>query len=236
MSRALVLSHVADDGLGMLAHWLPAAGLDLDVVAVHAGAPVPQRPAHGQDALVVMGGSPNVDEGHEWLDREMALVRECVRSGVPIMGVCLGAQVLAAACGGVVSRGAAGPEVGAGVVELRPEAQDDPLFAGMPQIVEAIHWHWYGVELLPPGAVWLASSAAYPHQAFRLGERAWGIQLHPEPPPHQVEQWTDEDIEAIRAAGLDPDVVRAESVSLASRMEPTWRPFFERFAALVAEG
>jgi GMP synthase (glutamine-hydrolysing) len=233
VSRALALSHVAVDGLGALDAWLPAAGIDLDVVRVYADEAVPTRLPDGCDALVVMGGSPNVDEGHEWLAREMQLVRDCVSGGVPVMGVCLGAQVMAAACGGLVSRGHAGPEVGAGRIHLRPEAQADPLFAGMPAIVEAVQWHWYGVEQLPPGATWLASSPVYPYQAFRLGDRAWGIQFHPETPPEQVDQWTDEDLEPIRAAGLDPDVVRAESVLLASVMASTWRPFFERFAALV---
>jgi GMP synthase-like glutamine amidotransferase len=232
--RALVLSHVAVDGLGALEEWLPAAGLDLDVVQVYKDDPVPTRLPDGCDALIVMGGSPNVDEGHEWLAREMQLVRDCVQDGIPVMGVCLGAQVLAAACGGVVSRGAAGPEVGPGRIDLRPEAADDPLFAGMPSTVEAVQWHWYGVERLPPGAVWLGSSSAYPHQAFRMGDRAWGIQFHPETPPAQVDQWTDEDLGPIRAAGLDPEVVRAQSVALAGTMALTWRPFFSRFAALVA--
>jgi GMP synthase (glutamine-hydrolysing) len=234
MARALALSHVAVDGLGTLEQWLPAAGLDLDIVRVYADDAVPTRLPDGYDALVVMGGSPNVDEGHDWLAREQELVRGCVAAGVPTMGVCLGAQVMAAACGGVVARGQVGPEVGAGRIYLRPDAQADALFAGMPAIVEAVQWHWYGVEQLPPGAVWLASSPAYPYQAFRLGERAWGIQFHPETPPHQVEQWTDEDIEPIRAAGLDPEVVRKESVELAGRMESTWRPFFDRFAGVVA--
>lgn len=234
MSCALVLSHVAVEGLGRLQQWLPAAGLELDVLPVYAGAAVPTRLPAGNDALVVMGGSPNVDDGHEWLDREMTLVRSCVRAGVPVMGICLGAQVLAAACGGVVTRGASGPEVGAGRIHLRPPAAADPLFAGMAEIVEAVQWHWYGVERLPPGASWLATSPAYPHQAFRLGARAWGLQFHPETPPHQVEQWTDEDMVPIRAAGLDPEVVRVEGVALAALMEATWRPFFERFAAVVS--
>lgn len=234
MARALALSHVEVDGLGTLEHWLPAAGLDLDIVRVYADDAVPTRLPDGYDALVVMGGAQNVDEDHDWLPREQELVRACVRAGVPMMGVCLGAQVMAAACGGVVARGPVGPEVGAGRIFLRPEAQADPLFAGMPEIVEAVQWHWYGVAQLPPGAVWLASSPAYPHQAFRLGGLAWGIQFHPETPPHQVEQWTDEDLEPIRAAGLDPDVVRTDGVAVAAGMERVWRPFFDRFAALVA--
>jgi GMP synthase (glutamine-hydrolysing) len=233
MPRALALSHVEVEGLGTLETWLPEAGLDLDIVRVYADDAVPTRLPDGYHALVIMGGAQNVDEDHDWLPREQELVRSAVAVGVPLMGVCLGAQVMAAACGGVVGRGAVGPEVGVGRIHLRPEAQADPLFAGMPQIVEAVQWHWYGVERLPPGATWLAASPAYPHQAFRLGERAWGIQFHPETPPHQVDRWTDEDLEPIRAAGLDPELVRKESVELAGRMERDWRPFFARFAAVV---
>ena len=232
MARALAISHVSVDGLGSLEHWLPAAGVDLDVVRVYADEQVLTQLPAGYDALVVMGGSPNVDEGHGWLDHEQQLVRACVESGTPMMGVCLGAQVLAVACGGSVSRGPS-PEVGVGRIDLRPEAQHDALFAGMPDVVEAVQWHWYGVDALPTDAVWLASSPAYRYQAFRVGERAWGVQFHPETPPHQIDVWTDEDLEPIREAGLDPETVRRESIDLARRMPQTWRRFFDRFAALV---
>jgi GMP synthase-like glutamine amidotransferase len=232
VARALAISHVSVDGLGTLEQWLPAAGLELDVVRVYADEQVPTQLPAGYDALVVMGGSPNVDEGHGWLEHEQQLLRSCVESGVPTMGVCLGAQILAVACGGSVSRGPA-PEVGAGRIALRPEAQVDPLFAGMPDVLEAVQWHWYGVDVLPAGAAWLASSTAYRYQAFRVGEKAWGVQFHPETPPHQVDLWTDEDLEPIAAAGLDPEEVRRESIDLARRMPDTWRPFFERFAALA---
>ncbi len=232
MARALAITHIVENGLGTLEEWLPAAGLDLDVVRVYADEQVPTRLPAGYDALIVMGGAPNVDAGHPWLEHEQELLRGCVASGVPTMGVCLGAQVLAVACGGVVNRGPA-PEIGAGRITVRPGAQSDPLFAGMPESLEAVQWHWYGVDRLPPDAVWLASSPAYPHQAFRLGERAWGVQFHPEAPPQQVSQWTDEDFDALRAAGLDPETVRSESMELAQRSPAIWRGLFNRFAALA---
>jgi GMP synthase-like glutamine amidotransferase len=232
VATALAISHIVENGLGTLEEWLPAAGLDLDVVRTYADEKVPTELPAGYDALVVMGGAPNVDEGHDWLEREQELLRGCVASGVPTMGVCLGAQVLALACGGAVTRGFA-PEIGAGRIELRPEAKSDPLFAGMPDALEAVQWHWYGVDRLPPDAVWLASAPAYPHQAFRLWDHAWGIQFHPEAPPHQVSRWADEDSGRIRAAGLDPETVRREATGLATRSPAVWQPFFARFAALA---
>ncbi|HZG96322.1 MAG TPA: type 1 glutamine amidotransferase [Mycobacteriales bacterium] len=235
MPRALAISHITPDGLGTLDEWLPAAGLDLDVVRAEAGERIPTALPPRYHALIVMGGGQNVDEQHDWLPRELELVERCVSQGVPTLGICLGAQVMALACGGSVGKGAAGPELGAGRVYLRRSAAADPLFAGMPMIVDTVQWHWYGIDHLPPGAVWLAGSPAYPYQAFRLGDRAWGVQFHPETPPHQVDRWTDEDANAIRAQHLVVGEVRKAGIAAARAGEVTWRPFFERFAALVAQ-
>src|SRR4029077_12745333 len=130
----------------------------------------------GFDAIVAMGGpmSVNDEAEHPWLVEEKALIRTAVERGVPFWGSCLGVQLLAASLGARVYAGPA-PEVGVLPVELTPEAADDPVFAGLPQTVATLQWHGDTFDL-PDGAVLLATSPAYRHQAFRVGPSAYGVQ------------------------------------------------------------
>jgi GMP synthase-like glutamine amidotransferase len=234
MTRALVIEHIVEEGSGAFAEWLPAAGLDLDVrLAQRDG--VPGTLAH--DALVLMGGAMGVGDAaeHPWLPDELALVWRAVASGVPVLGVCLGAQVLAAALGGEVVRGRIGPELGVGTVHLAPYAAADPLLHDLPPVAHAVQWHWDEVLTLPPGATLLASSPAYPHQAFRVGERAWGLQFHPEATPSMVARWAAEDAAEVRAAGQDPAEHAADVEKAWPDLERTWVAVAQRFGELVQD-
>ncbi len=117
------------------------------------------------------------DAEHPYLPAERALIAQAHARGLPILGVCLGAQLLAAALGAAVYRGPRG-EVGAGTVELTAAGRSDPLFAGAPDPLPVVHWHHDTFDL-PPGAQLLASSERYAHQAFRVG-RSYGLQFHVE--------------------------------------------------------
>lgn len=230
--RALVVQHSAGDGPGLLADWLAARGVELDVRRAFAGEPVPERPA--ADLLVVLGGPMGAgdDAVAPWLPATRRLLAAAVRERVPTLGVCLGAQLLAVACGGTVSRGAAGPEIGVHQVELTPEAVTDPLLTGCPRRLPAVQWHWDAVVELPPGAALLAASAAYPHQAFRVGPCAWGLQWHPEVTPGTATAWARDDADAVRAAGVDPAAAAAGVEAAYDGLRAAWRPVVERFAAL----
>jgi GMP synthase (glutamine-hydrolysing) len=118
------------------------------------------------------------EAGEPWLEPELALLRSCVEAGVPVFGICFGAQMLAAALGGRVYTGVT-PEVGFNELRLAPAAETDLLFAGLPPIVPMFHWHGDTFEL-PAGAELLASSNAYENQAFRAGRSAYGMQFHAE--------------------------------------------------------
>jgi GMP synthase-like glutamine amidotransferase len=236
--RALVVEHIVEEGAGTLADWLPAAGLDLDIHRVHADGPPATTLDPAYDALVVLGGSmgvPDADTTHRWLHDEMALIRHTVAADTPLLGVCLGAQLLASACGGAVVRGRVGPEIGVSRVHLAAAAEADPLLAGTPPIAEAVQWHWDEVLALPPGATLLAGSATYPHQAFRVGETAWGLQFHLEARLAMVRRWAEEDSAALRAAGEDPDEVVAAAERAWPEMQRTWAPVASRFASVVQE-
>lgn len=234
MARALVVTHTASESPGTLTDWLPAAGLDLDVVEPWRGDPLPDR-LTDHDALVVMGGPQQAyDDGSAaWLGQTKLLLRVATAEGLPVLGICLGAQLLAEAMGGQVRPGDRGPEFGARLVAKRDAAAEDALFADIPLSPMVVQWHWDAVVELPPGAVLLAASPRYQNQAFRVGSRAYGLQFHIETPADMVRAWAASDAAAVRAAGLDPDLVAEHAIAALPEVEEVWRPFVSRFAAMV---
>ncbi len=235
-ARALVVTHSASEGPGTLAQWLPADGLELDVVAPWDGEQLPTDLA-SYDALVVMGGPQQAyDDGSApWLRATKELLHTAVSTGLPTLAVCLGAQLLAEAEGGRVEKGSEGAEVGARLVAKRDAAWEDELFAEVPFTPTVVQWHEDAIVELPPGAVLLASSSRYAHQAFRVGPRAWGLQFHIETPPEMVRQWGAEYGAAVLAAGLDPQLLAEQAVEQLPEVEACWRPLVVRFAQ-VAQG
>ncbi len=148
----------------------------------------PSRPVEEYDAVFVLGGHMNVDEEsqHPWLRAEDELVRALVARSVPLLGVCLGGQLLAKAAGAHVGPS---PEREAGFVraELTEQAAGDPIFGSLPREFDVFVVHEYAF-LVPDGGVELARSSVC-SQAFRLGECAWALQFHPEVRLEQVEEW-----------------------------------------------
>ncbi|WP_084517984.1 type 1 glutamine amidotransferase [Microtetraspora niveoalba] len=231
--RVVVVEHEAHAGLGFFAEWLEDAGIEYEVVRPHRGEAVPSDPGAG---LVVLGGSPSAwdDDGCAWLPDTRALIAGAVRSGVPTLGVCLGAQLMTIACGGAVERGSNGLEIGLGSVELLPEAADDRLFGPVAAAAaepRAVQYHYDAMTALPPGAVRLATGSRYPNQAYRLGDSAWAVQFHPEATPEIFASWTAAgDLADHDVAELDREVKEAEPA-----LRAAWRPLAEAFAGLVRE-
>jgi GMP synthase-like glutamine amidotransferase len=202
--RVLSIIHERDAGSGVFAD--VAAEL---VEWVPAEAPAPELDGFG--AVLVFGGGMNIDHeaAHPWLGPEKQLLCELVARGTPMLGVCLGAQLLAEAAGAAVGP-ASRPEIGWTPVELTAEATGDPLLGALPPHFDSFQWHSYEFAL-PPGAVPLAHSAAC-LQAFRLGS-VWGIQFHAEVDAATVAGWVRDygrDEDAVRA-GLDREAVLAET-------------------------
>jgi GMP synthase (glutamine-hydrolysing) len=184
--RALAVQHVAAEPPNLIAAALGAAGIVLDVTRVDRGDAVPAE-AEGLCALVLMGGPMGVaDAGRlAHLRDEMRLLESALRLGVPVLGVCLGSQLLAHVLGARVAP-AGFLELGWLPVSLTAEASGDPLLGGCPPRFTALHWHGDAFDL-PRGAVHLARSDRTAVQAFRH-ERAWGLLFHLEVDEAQVEE------------------------------------------------
>ena len=184
----VVIQHVAYEGPGAIAAAVAAGGGQLRLVRVDVGEPVPPADhVESMTGVVVMGGPMGVDDDLPWLADERALLRAAVEAGLPVLGVCLGAQQLAMALGGDVRRGPA-PECGVGEVHLTTAALADPVFGPAPTPLPCVHWHGDTFSL-PAGAVHLARNDAYENQAFRAGARAYGLQFHVEVTAALVGRW-----------------------------------------------
>jgi GMP synthase (glutamine-hydrolysing) len=238
VTTILVVQHQDDGGLGRLGPHLAAASpeLDVDIRRPDRGEPLPER-LEAVDGLIVLGGSMAAweDEGATWLPRTRALMAEAVEDGVPLFGICLGAQLLAHATGGRVEPGAAGIEAGLSTIRPTAAAAADPLMAALPAAgYPGPQGHHDAITELPPGAVLLATGDVYRHQAYRLGDAAWAVQYHPEVTADDFEGWMREDAEAVAAAGRDPaDVVR-EVRAADAELDELARAHAEAFLVVVA--
>jgi GMP synthase (glutamine-hydrolysing) len=185
--NTLVLQHIACEPPGVYEDVLVELGATIHRVELDEGEQPPDW--HHFDAIVAMGGPMSVnDEGElPWLRTEKALIAEAVREGIPFFGACLGSQLLAASLGGEVGPGAA-PEVGILPVFLTDAAAADPVFGGLPRELPTLQWHGDTFSL-PEEAVLLASSPAYPNQAFRWGRSAYAVQFHLEVSREMAEEW-----------------------------------------------
>jgi len=161
-------------------------------------------------AVIPMGGNAHAwdEDGVPLLKTERLLLRNAVEEGVPVFGICLGAQLLARAFGGEV-RKAEEPEIGWVDIVPTEEAADDPIFSRLEDPTGVYQWH-NDVFEPPPGSRLLARSALAPNQAFRVdGADAWGIQFHPEATPDLWELWIARHPEEVREAGVDVEALRA---------------------------
>ncbi len=209
--RTLAISHQRDAGPGVFAEAIAASGSELDVWHVAETDDPPADP-FGYDAVLSFGGAMHADQesDHTWIAPEKALLTDLLAAEMPLLGVCLGAQLLASASGGSVAR-ASKPEIGWHEVELTEEGAVDPLLAALAPKFEAFQWHSY--ECMP-GPDWtLLARSPICAQSFRVGDRAWGIQFHAEVSAKDLFHWAADyaaDPDAVRI-GIDPDELRAAS-------------------------
>jgi GMP synthase-like glutamine amidotransferase len=231
--RVLAIVHQRDAGPGVFGDAVQARGAALDTW-LRAERESPPRDPAGYDAVMVFGGAMHADheDRHPWLRDVKALLRDLLARDVPVLGVCLGAQLLAEAAGAPARR-AARPEIGWHDVEVTPAGARDPLTAPLAPRFEAFQWHSYEFPL-PPGATALARSAVC-LQAFRAGSGV-GIQFHAEVSAADAQAWIDDyrsDEDAVRI-GVDPRALGDQTRAAIGRWNEVGRGFCGRFLETVS--
>ena len=237
MKPILVLQHVSHETLGTLETILSEAGFTCRYVELFRD-PLPRVEVAQAAGLIVLGGPMNVDQTDEFpfLAVELDWIREAVDLGLPVLGVCLGAQLLAKALGASVT---ASPvkEIGWYPLQLAPEAVDDRLLAGCGPQLTVFQWHGDTFEL-PRGAVRLAGSELCENQAFRYGENAYALQFHIEVTAEMIDRWLDQPDNRRELAALDyidPQVIRSQTPQKLPALETLSSIVFGRFAAICRE-
>jgi GMP synthase (glutamine-hydrolysing) len=226
----LVLRHVQAEGLGLLANVLRELGIHHRYLDLPRGEP-PPRDLRGVGGLIVLGGPMAAYEAdrHPFLTTEAGLVERALTAGRPVLGICLGAQLIAQVLGSRVYPGER-REVGWGPVTLTDDGREDPVFGLLTPTLTVFHLHGDTYEL-PPDARNLARSALYEQQAFRWGDLVYGLQFHLEFTDTIVQRLaTEPESRAyIAAAGADPQAIAAEAATHVRGLVPVVQKLFSGF-------
>jgi len=237
MSKLLVCQHVAYEILGSLNPLLKQHGFRIHYINFDRS-PDAQPSLEGYDGLVILGGPMNVDEGEKYphLPYEIDLIRQAMARDIPVLGICLGAQLIAKALGAKVGPN---PEKEIGWYDVAPteEGNKDPLLAHFKEVEKIFQWHGETFDI-PEGAIHLATSPGCPNQAFRYGDKTYAFQFHLEVDQAMIERWLDVPFHKKELAGLrgkiDPDEIRETTPNYIDQLiklsENTFGAFIKLFA------
>jgi GMP synthase-like glutamine amidotransferase len=236
-ARVLAIQHEEDTGPGYIGERICALGAVLDVVHAYDGDPVPET-TDGYAGLVVLGGTPGPydDTVARWLPDVRRLIAVALAEELPLLGICLGGELLAAVAGGKVDRIDGPPEIGLYRLQPTDAARTDPLFSGLPHGAPAVEWHWEEIVELPPGSVALCGSERFPNQAFRVGKAAWGTQFHPEVLTDMAAAWARHSVADLDAIGLTVTGISAEIEAGEPELRRVWGEFAARWMRVVTSG
>jgi GMP synthase-like glutamine amidotransferase len=232
--RVLAIVHQADAGPGVFIDPIRATGAELHAWQLPGDGP-PWCDPRDYDAVLTCGGAmhPDQDDQHPWLAEEKALLVDLLARGVPLLGVGLGAQLIADAAGAPARR-ASEPEIGWYTIQLTGKGSHDSLLGSLPSEFDALEWHRYEFRP-PPGAIRLAHSANC-LQAYRVGDMAWGIQFHAEVTLEDFESWLTDDqrrTDLVRLE-LEADELRKGTRVRIAHWNELGRALCERFLAVAA--
>lgn len=237
MSRpvVLVVEHDRDCPPALIGEWLSDAGCNLDVRRPYAGDELPALAAY--DALLVLGGpmGANDDALHPWLGQVKDLIIEARDMDLPVLGVCLGHQLVATALGGTVEVNPRGQQVGLLELGWTEAAAVDRLLGPLATPRRGVQWNDDLVTALPPGSSLLAATPAGEVQAVRYAPTIWGVQLHPEADASVVLPWAESDRGSHETRGIDTDAVLRQIDAAQAELGEAWRPLAQGFADIALE-
>lgn len=231
----LILQHTAQERGGLFEAILKEAGWQMEIRRLFAGADVPPSPG-GFDLILSLGGpmSANQDRAYPFLKKETVFLHQALKLGQPVLGVCLGAQLMAKALGARVYPGPH-KEIGWYWLNQTPAGRSDLLFSRLDPYFLVFQWHGETFDL-PAGAVCLAGNMAYPHQAFRFGPRAYGLQFHLELDLKLLKSWLSSWEKEIREARPQPitapDILRDGAIYL-ERLQDQARRWLTGYLSLI---
>ena len=218
-----VLHHVSGEPLGLFQPKLESSGLPHTYINLSDGTPNPITLRHCS-ALIVLGGPMSANDDFPWIRQEIALIDQALDGGLPILGVCLGAQLIARILGARIFR-LPQREIGWFPVRPTPMAATDPLLCHLQPVEPVFHWHEEAFDL-PSGAVWLASSAACQYQAFQYSGNVYGLQFHLEVTPKIIADWIREDetsgARREMSSPIDPNLHAERMHHLAGEVFSAW--------------
>lgn len=225
----LVIRHVEQEHIGTMAATFERLGLDYRYLDVYRGEPVPEN-FTGQGGLIVMGGPMGVYEAdrYPFLAAEMRLIQKAAQASMPVLGICLGSQLIAGALG---SRVYAGSQKEIGWYPIEVVAPQDDLLLELPSHFLALHWHGDTFDL-PPGAVRLFRSQLYENQGFRFGRNIYGFQFHFEVTAAMIADWLQDkgcQTEIAAVPGLRAGSILADTQQHVAQLERLSEQVFTRF-------
>ena len=227
--------------INLVGKWLTEAGFEIRTIHAYAGQPLPTSVEELQSligaeplaALIPLGGSMGaLDDGDApWLPAERILIRGCVAKEVPVLGICLGAQLLAVSLDGAIAK-ATEPEIGLHSINIK--TNDDPIFGAFSNSnLPTIQWHQDVVSELPTSATSIATSAHCSNQVFRVGRIHYGVQFHPEADPTIVGMWERKGDQAYQRSKRRDGIVEEVALEM-PKLERSWKPIVMKWAAMVS--
>jgi GMP synthase (glutamine-hydrolysing) len=228
----LILQVDPADGPGRLGDWLQEAGANVIVWDARTQTSADLDTA---DAVVVLGYSSAHDDDARapWLAPVRSAIMTALERELPLLGIGLGAQLLAVAAGGRVEVGDEGPEYGPQLVAKRTTAAADPLLREVPITPDVVQWHREAISALPIGATLLASSPSYENQAFRVGRVAWGFQFHIEATRATLARWAGDDAEVSQLYDIERLLERLGAIE--DDLAETWAPVAAAFTEVARD-